>query len=325
MRRQAGIPRTVMALEAHDISVSFGRKPVLHDVSLTLQAGEIVVMLGPNGAGKSTFVQVASGLLHPGNGTVRISGHDIFTAAGGRLARQHLGVVRQELTLEPRLTARETLALSCALYHVPRRERAERVQYLLEAFDLVASASIPSSRFSGGMKRKLDLAASLAGQPSVLLLDEPTTGLDVRTRDMLWALLRDLVQNGTAVLLTTQYLHEASILADRAVFLRSGEIIAEGSLDTLRGLSGTRTLTGTSQPSQLMGLRDWLVRRGVPDGTVRIIGSEVQITDATSSTMELLLQAATQQDIEFQSLLLEAPSLDQVFLTLSGKEGVRSA
>ena len=323
--RQSGVPRTGTSLEARNISVSLGRKPVLRDVSFTLQAGEILVMLGPNGAGKSTFVQVASGLLHPDNGMLRIGGHDIFTAVGGRLARQQLGVIRQELTLEPRLTARETLALSCALNHVPRREREKRVQYLLEAFDLLASANIPSSRLSGGMMRKLDVAASLVGEPRVLLLDEPTTGLDVPTRDMLWALLRDLVQKGTAVLLTTQYLHEASILADRAVFLRSGEIIAEGSLDTMRGLSGTRTLTGTSQPSQLVGLRDWLVRSGVPGGSIRIIGSEVQITDATSSTMELLLHAAREQDIEFQSLLLEAPSLDQVFLTLSDKESVRSA
>jgi ABC-type multidrug transport system ATPase subunit len=294
-------------------------------VNLCLETGEILVMLGPSGAGKSSFVQVASGLLRPDKGTLRVDGHDIFTAAGGRRARQKLGVVRQELTLEPRLTARETLMLACALNHVPRQTRAKRSQDLLEAFDLGPAADSPCSTFSGGMKRKLDLAASLVGEPRVLLLDEPTTGLDVHTRETLWALLRDLVHTGTAVLLTTQYLEEASILADRAVFLRSGQVIAEGSLDTMRALTGTRTLTGISQPSHLLGLRDALVARGVADDDIRIIGSEVQVTDATSSTLELLLHAAAHRNIEFQSLRLEAPSLDQVFVTLSKEGSIRSA
>ncbi|MBT2536265.1 ABC transporter ATP-binding protein [Arthrobacter sp. ISL-69] len=307
-------------MEAHNIDASIGRNQVLYDVSLSVKAGEILVMLGPNGAGKSTFVQVAAGLHFPDTGIVRVGGQDIFSPAGGRLARQKLGVARQELTLEPRLTARETLELSCALTHIPRRTRAKRVRYLLDAFNLGSSADIPNARLSGGMKRKLDLAASLAAEPELILLDEPTNGVDVGARDVLWTLLRDLVYSGTAVLLTTHHLEEASVLADRAVFLRSGRIIAEGSLDIMRSLIGTRTLTGSAQPSELFGFRDALITKGVSDSHVQVLGSEVQVTDATTTTMNLVLQAATELGVEFQSLRLEAPSLDQVFLTLSEEE-----
>ena len=216
-----------LAIVVRGLHKAYGNHVVLDGVDLAVKTGTVTALLGTNGAGKSTTVGVLSTLLAADAGTVRVAGHDVATDP--QAVRAAIGVTGQACAVDDLLTGRENLRLMAALHHLGRRTGRERTDALLERFALEDAAGKPVSTWSGGMRRKLDLAMTLVGEPSVVFLDEPTTGLDVRSRRTLWAQVRALVAAGTTVLLTTQYLEEADHLADRVAVLDRGKVVAEGT------------------------------------------------------------------------------------------------
>ncbi|GIG39056.1 ABC transporter ATP-binding protein [Cellulomonas phragmiteti] len=220
------------AVDVRGLRKSYGDLTVLDGVDLTVAAGTVTALLGPNGAGKTTIVGILSTLLSPDGGSARVAGHDVVTQ--GDAVRRAIGVTGQVSAVDDLLTGVENLRLMTALHHLGRRAGRERVDALLTQFGLTEAARKPVSTWSGGMRRKLDLAMTLVGSPAVVFLDEPTTGLDPRSRRTLWDEVRALVAAGTTVLLTTQYLEEADHLADRVAVLDRGRIVAEGTAAELK-------------------------------------------------------------------------------------------
>ena len=216
-----------LAVDVRGLRKSFGGLCVLDGVDLAVRSGTVTALLGPNGAGKTTTVGILSTLLRPDAGTVRVAGHDVVTQPGA--VRAAIGVTGQMSAVDDLLTGAENLRLMASLHHLGRREGRERVDALLTQFALTDAARKPVSTWSGGMRRKLDLAMTLVGTPAVVFLDEPTAGLDPRSRRTLWDEVRALVAAGTTILLTTQYLEEADRLADRVAVLDGGRIVAEGT------------------------------------------------------------------------------------------------
>jgi ABC-2 type transport system ATP-binding protein len=221
-----------LAVDVRGLRKSFGDRCVLDGVDLAVRAGTVTALLGPNGAGKTTTVGILSTLLRPDAGTVRVAGYDVVTQP--QSVRAAIGVTGQMSAVDDLLTGVENLRLMVALHHLGRREGRERVDELLARFALTDDARKPVSTWSGGMRRKLDLAMTLVGAPAVVFLDEPTAGLDPRSRRTLWDEVRALVAAGTTILLTTQYLEEADRLADRVAVLDGGRIVAEGAPDELK-------------------------------------------------------------------------------------------
>jgi len=221
-----------LAVDVRGLRKSFGDLCVLDGVDLAVRSGTVTALLGPNGAGKTTTVGILSTLLRPDAGTVRVAGHDVVTQPGA--VRAAIGVTGQMSAVDDLLTGDENLRLMASLHHLGRREGRERVDALLTQFALTDAARKPVSTWSGGMRRKLDLAMTLVGTPAVAFLDEPTAGLDPRSRRTLWDEVRALVTAGTTILLTTQYLEEADRLADRVAVLDGGRIVAEGTPTELK-------------------------------------------------------------------------------------------
>ena len=221
-----------LAVDVRGLRKSFGDLCVLDGVDLAVRSGTVTALLGPNGAGKTTTVGILSTLLRPDAGTVRVAGHDVVTQPGA--VRAAIGVTGQMSAVDDLLTGDENLRLMASLHHLGRREGRERVDALLTQFALTDAARKPVSTWSGGMRRKLDLAMTLVGAPAVVFLDEPTAGLDPRSRRTLWDEVRALVTAGTTILLTTQYLEEADRLADRVAVLDGGRIVAEGTPTELK-------------------------------------------------------------------------------------------
>jgi ABC-2 type transport system ATP-binding protein len=218
---------STLAVDVRGLRKSYGEHTVLDGVDLAVEAGTVTALLGPNGAGKTTTVGVLSTLLAPDAGSVRVAGHDVVADPGS--VRAAIGVTGQVSAVDDLLTGVENLRLMAALHHLGRREVRERTDALLARFGLTDAARRPVSTWSGGMRRKLDLAMTLVGSPAVVFLDEPTTGLDPRSRRTLWEEVRALVAAGTTILLTTQYLEEADRLADRVAVLDGGRVVAEGT------------------------------------------------------------------------------------------------
>jgi ABC-2 type transport system ATP-binding protein len=277
------------------VTKSFGKAPVLRGIDLTVARGEIVALLGPNGAGKTTLINILSTLVAPDSGTARIGGHDVVreTAAVKAL----ISLTGQSAAVDEVLTGDENLRMMGRLTGLGRADAARRSRELLERFGLTASAGKRVKTYSGGMRRRLDLAISLLGTPPVVFLDEPTTGLDPASRQELWSVIRHLADNGTTVLLTTQYLEEADQLADRIAVLESGVIVAEGTPGDLKSRIG----------GEMVALHDadGAVLREIPtDGTVA----------GLRAALDALDDAAT------ASVTLRRPSLDDVFLSLTGKD-----
>lgn len=234
------MPETDAAISVRGLRKSFGDQTVLDGVDLVVEAGTITALLGPNGSGKTTTVGILSTLLAPDAGTVRVAGCDVVTQP--QAVRAAIGVTGQASAVDDLLTGAENLALMASLHHLGRREGRERVTGLLAQFGLTDAARKPVSTWSGGMRRKLDLAMTLVGTPAVVFLDEPTTGLDPRSRRTLWDEVRGLAAAGTTILLTTQYLEEADQLADRVAVLDGGRIVAEGTPAELKSAHDAGTL-----------------------------------------------------------------------------------
>jgi ABC-2 type transport system ATP-binding protein len=311
------MPATPM-IEVHGVSKSFASTRALDDVSLSAEEGRVLGLLGPNGAGKTTLVRILTTLLAPDAGWAKIDGLDCVKDA--QRLRSLIGLAGQYAAVDEVLTGRENLELVGSLYHLSRKERRERAQQVLERFDLVEAGNRPVKTYSGGMRRRLDLGASLVGQPPVLILDEPTTGLDPRSRVGVWEFISELIAEGTTVLLTTQYLEEADRLADRIVVIDLGKVIAEGTSDELKDqLGGNVIELQLADASHLDQALEALGELGLGRPHVENETRRISLpASAGAATLIDVARAVDEAGIELEDLQLHRPSLDDVFLALTG-------
>jgi ABC-2 type transport system ATP-binding protein len=308
------------AVEVDGVTKRFGTTLALDDVSFTVEAGGVLALLGPNGAGKTTLIRVLTTLLVPDKGRARIGGLDVQDDATA--IRSMIGLAGQFATVDELLTGRENLELVGLLYHLDKSEYQRRAEEALERMTLVEAGDMPVKTYSGGMRRRLDLAASLIGQPPVLFLDEPTTGLDPRTRNDLWDFIEDLVTDGTTVLLTTQYMDEAEHLADSIIVIDTGHVVAQGTADELKDHLGGNVLEiRVSEVTDIERAAALIADLGsVPP---RLDLDLRQISLPIMGGAKALIAAGRALDdegIALDDLGIRRPSLDDVFLALTGHE-----
>ena len=302
------------AIEVHGLRKAYGATVVLDDVDLVVGEGTVTALLGPNGAGKTTTVHILSTLVRPDGGTATVAGFDVVRQADG--VRASIGLTGQFSAVDKLLTGEENLLLMARLRHLgPQRSRT-RVAELLEQLDLVEAARKPLATCSGGMQRRLDLAMTLVSAPRVIFLDEPTTGLDPRSRRTLWDLVRGLVADGTTVLLTTQYLDEADALADRIAVLDGGRVVAEGTPDELKRLvpGGHLRLRFGDAPTYATAVGLFSGSTGDEAELVLTVPSDGGV-DALRTVLDRLAAAG----LEVDDLSIRTPDLDDVFLALTGR------
>ncbi len=315
-RGDPGTRLTGPAIEAEHLVKTFADLTAVDDVSFTVPQGTVLGLLGPNGAGKTTTVRMMTTLTRPTSGTARVAGHDVVREPDA--VRRSMGLTGQAATVDELLTGRENLRLIGSLYGLGRRDIRTLSEELLDRFSLTEAGDKVIKSYSGGMRRRLDLAVSLIAAPSVLFLDEPTTGLDPRSRVELWDVLRGLVRDGTTLLLTTQYLEEADQLADRIVVIDHGRIIAEGTPLELKDRAGRASIVLTvSHGHQLAAARE-LLEQHAPE--VHVDEAARQLTAAADGLRDMTRIAAVFDgtDIVLDDLGLKRPSLDDVFLSLTG-------
>ncbi|KPL33583.1 ABC transporter [Streptomyces anulatus] len=305
------------AIAANGLRKSYGDKAVLDGIDLAVPAGTVFALLGPNGAGKTTVVKILSTLISPGSdsGEIRVGGHDLATDP--QAIRATIGVTGQFSAVDGLITGEENMLLMADLHHLSRREGRRVAAELLERFDLVDAAKKPASTYSGGMKRRLDIAMTLVGSPRIIFLDEPTTGLDPRSRHTMWGIIRNLVSDGVTVFLTTQYLEEADELADRIAVLNNGKIAAEGSAEELKRLipGGHIRLRFTDPDayrSAAGALRE--VTRDDEALALRIP------SDGSQRELRSILDQLESAAIEADELTVHTPDLDDVFFALTGND-----
>ena len=305
---------------AQGLEKSFGETRALRGLDLSLQQGQILSVLGPNGAGKTTAVRILTTLTRPDAGTATVAGFDVVNAP--QQVRLHIGVTGQSSAVDELLTGRENLEMVGRLNRMPKDVTKVRATELLERLDLMDAATRVSGGYSGGMRRRLDLAASLMASPPILFLDEPTTGLDPRSRMQMWDLIEDLVKGGASILLTTQYLEEADRLADDIVIIDHGLAIARGNADELKEQAGGQRLEVVLvHPEQLEKAEPIVQRFG--EGSVQIDARRSRLMTPVSATDGLLAQVVLALDAEgiaINDLGVRRPTLDDVFLQLTGRE-----
>jgi ABC-2 type transport system ATP-binding protein len=304
----------------------FGDVVALKGLDLAVEAGSVFGLLGPNGAGKTTGVRILTTLLEPDGGRAQVAGYDVVKDAAA--LRAVLGLAGQFAAVDENLTGFENLEMVGRLYHLPKAEARRRAAEVLERFGLTEAGDRPAKTYSGGMRRRLDLGGSLVARPRVLFLDEPTTGLDPRSRLDLWAMIRELRSEGTTLLLTTQYLEEADHLADRIAVIDLGTVIAEGTVDQLKDRMGGEVLElHVSDTGQTQRAADVLT--GIGTGT-HVVDPEVGLvrihagTDGTSVVFEAVRRLDDAQ-IWVADLALHKPTLDDVFLSLTGHTAEQAA
>jgi len=305
-------------IEVEGVSKSFGETAALVAVDMFVPEGTVQGLLGPNGAGKTTLVRILATLLAPDAGRARISGVDVSQDPNG--VRSLIGLAGQYAAVDETLTGRENLVMVGRLYRLGTVLAKARAEESLERLGLVEAADRPVKTYSGGMRRRLDLGASLVGRPRVLILDEPTTGLDPRTRLDMWGFIRDLVQQGTTVLLTTQYLEEADQLADNIVVIDRGKVIASGTSDELKSRLGSDLIEVEVSAAELVGTTAALSAVGCEKPTIDQSRSRITIPvcDPVPDLMAAL-RALDLAGIVPSDLGIRRPSLDDVFLTLTGR------
>jgi ABC-2 type transport system ATP-binding protein len=307
------------AILAEGISKSFGDVHALDDVSLGVDAGTVLGMLGPNGAGKTTAVRIFTTLLRPDAGHAEVAGYDVVKDAVP--LRTAIGLAGQYAAVDEHLTGRENLEMVGRLYHLDRLEARRRADALLERFALSAAAHRVVRTYSGGMRRRLDLGASLIGRPQVLFLDEPTTGLDPRGRIEMWDVIKDLVSDGTTLLLTTQYLEEADRIADLIAVIDGGHVIAQGTADQLKAHVGGDQLEFRVPDRARLGEAAGIVV-GLGTGSPQVDNQTGQILmpvgEHGGTVLAELVRRLDAEGIEISDLALRRPTLDEVFLTLTG-------
>jgi ABC-2 type transport system ATP-binding protein len=300
------------AISAAGLRKSYGDKTVLDGIDLHIPAGSVFALLGPNGAGKTTAVKILSTLISADGGQAQVAGHDVATAAGG--VRAAIGVTGQFSAVDGLITGEENMLLMADLHHLPRGEGRRVTAELLERFDLTEAAKKPASTYSGGMKRRLDIAMTLVGNPRIIFLDEPTTGLDPRSRHNMWQIIRELVTGGVTVFLTTQYLEEADELADRIAVLNDGRIAAEGSAEELKRLiPGGHVRLRFTDPAAYQAAATALTEATRDEEALSL-----QIpSDGSQRELRSLLDWLDAAGIEADELSVHTPDLDDVFFALT--------
>jgi ABC-2 type transport system ATP-binding protein len=310
------MPVTQPAIEAIELVKKFGHNVAVDGVSFAVPQGTVLGLLGPNGAGKTTTVRMMTTLTEPTSGTARVAGYDVRRQPDQ--VRRNTGLTGQVATVDELLTGRENIRMIGSLYGIRRKELTALGNQLLEQFSIADAADRPVKSYSGGMRRRLDLAVSLLADPPVLFLDEPTTGLDPRSRTDLWDVLRGLVKAGTTLLLTTQYLEEADQLADNIIVMDKGRIIAEGTPLRLKQQAGNASLVVTVSRSGDLAAAEALLRK---TGAAVFVDAGVrQLTAAADGLADMTRVAGwlRDSDIDVDDIGLSRPSLDDVFLSLTG-------
>ncbi|MBN9183651.1 MAG: ATP-binding cassette domain-containing protein [Microbacterium sp.] len=312
-------PTTDWAVEAEGLVKVFGQNRAVDGVDLRVKTGTVYGVLGPNGAGKATTINMLATLMRPDGGTGRIFGHDVVREP--QIVRQLIGVTGQFASVDETLSATENLIIFSRLLGLSRAEARAKSVDLLERFGLTEAAKRPLKKFSGGMRRRLDLAASLIAQPPLIFLDEPTTGLDPRTRGQMWDTIRELVSTGSTVLLTTQYLDEADQLADRIAVIDRGRVVAEGTSDELKASVGTSSLqlrlADTADTGDALRAIEQVL--GV-HGTLSPEASRITAPMTDADRVADLLITLREAGIHITEMSVQKPTLDEVFLTITGHE-----
>ncbi|VDG17498.1 ATP-binding cassette domain-containing protein [Lactiplantibacillus mudanjiangensis] len=306
--------RKMNAIEVSHLTKRFGDKVAVDDVSFTVGTGEVFGLLGPNGAGKTTTLRMITTLLKIDQGSVTIFGHD--TAKEGRLARSMFGLTGQYASVDEDISARENLMIFSRLNGLSRAESKQRTTELLTEFSLVDSADKALKDFSGGMRRRLDLAVSLITRPALIFLDEPTTGLDPRTRTQMWDTIRKLVDQGSTIVLTTQYLDEADALADRIAVIDHGQLVKIGTPAELKQQVGGTTLTFTVDQPKQVATAVKLVTTQLK-AVVQRAGQQLSVTLDQVAQLTPVLTALQQAKVAISHLTVQEPSLDDVFMDLT--------
>ncbi|PPK63841.1 ATP-binding cassette domain-containing protein [Actinokineospora auranticolor] len=296
-----------------------GHKTVLAGVDLDVRAGSVFALLGPNGAGKTTTVHILTTLLAPDAGSARVAGYD--TASETRAVRAAIGVTGQFASVDDLLTGAENLRLMADLHHLGKREGTRVVDDLLARFDLAESAGKQAATYSGGMRRKLDLAMTLVGRPEIIFLDEPTTGLDPRSRRTMWDIVRELVADGMTIFLTTQYLEEADQLADRVAVLDRGRLVAEGTPGELkRQVPGTHVRLRLADAARLDA-----AARVLPGATPDPDALTLRVpSDGGVKSLRSLLDRLDEYAVEVEEFSVHTPDLDDVFLAITGHQSTEA-
>ncbi|EPH40009.1 daunorubicin resistance protein DrrA family ABC transporter ATP-binding protein [Streptomyces aurantiacus] len=317
MTATTGLIAPPKGITAQGLRKSYGEKVVLDGIDIQVSEGTVFALLGPNGAGKTTTVQILTTLISRDGGEARVAGHDLDQEPDS--VRESIGVTGQFAAVDGLLTAEENILLIADLLHLDKAEGKRRAAELLERFDLTEVAKKPASNFSGGMRRKLDLAMTLVGNPQVIFLDEPTTGLDPRSRRTMWEMIRGLVASGVTIFLTTQYLEEADQLADRIAVLDGGKIVAEGTADELK-----RRIPGGHIRLQFNDVQhmDAAVQRLALSTVTRDDESlSLQIpSDGSIPALRAVLDVLESSGIHAEALTVHTPDLDDVFLALTGQD-----
>ncbi|AMW10114.1 ABC transporter [Streptomyces qaidamensis] len=311
----SGAAVTVRGLVKH-----YGETKALDGVDLEVREGTVMGVLGPNGAGKTTLVRILSTLLQADSGQATVAGYDVVRQP--RQLRRVIGLTGQYASVDEKLSGWENLYMIGRLLDLPRKEARARADRLLERFSLTEAAKRPAATYSGGMRRRLDLAASMIGRPAVLFLDEPTTGLDPRTRNEVWDEVKRMVGDGVTVLLTTQYMEEAEQLASELTVVDRGQVIAGGAIEALKAKVGGRALRiRTADPTHLRplaGTLDELGITGLATTTVDTDRGDVLVPILSDEQLTAVVGAVTARGITLSSITTELPSLDEVFLSLTG-------
>ncbi|PKV86319.1 ATP-binding cassette domain-containing protein [Streptomyces sp. TLI_146] len=304
---------TSLAIAANGLRKSYGDKVVLDGIDLAVPEGTVFSLLGPNGAGKTTAVKILSTLVPADAGDLRVGGHDL--AAAPQAVRATIGVTGQFSAVDGLITGEENMLLMADLHHLSRREGRRVAAELLERFDLTEAAGKPATTYSGGMKRRLDIAMTLVGAPRIIFLDEPTTGLDPRSRHTMWGIIRELVSDGVSVFLTTQYLDEADELADRIAVLNDGRIAAEGTAEELKRLiPGGHVRLRFTDPA---AYRDATSALGEVARDDEALSLQIP-SDGSQRELRSLLDRLDSAGIEADELTVHTPDLDDVFFALTG-------
>jgi ABC-2 type transport system ATP-binding protein len=305
-------------LEAADLVKTFGKTRALDGLSLTMQPGEVLALLGPNGAGKTTFVNLVATLIRPDKGTLRVQGIDVARDPGA--VRRSIALAGQSAAVEPTMTGRENVAMVARLFGASAADARRDAAAVIEQMGLTDAADRLVRTYSGGMRRRLDLGASLVARPSLLLLDEPTTGLDPRSRIELWDVIRSLVANGTDVLLTTQYLDEADHLASQIAIIDHGRVIASGTPRELKRLAGSNVVEVHVRDSSALD-RVATILMAIGDGPATIDVPTRSVSVALSADTERVFAALRPLDdtgIAIDEVSVRQPTLDEAFLALTG-------
>ncbi|MFD5186474.1 ATP-binding cassette domain-containing protein [Streptomyces sp. NPDC058372] len=315
--RQGAGRQSPAAVSVVGLRKAYGEKTVLDGIDLHIPAGSVFALLGPNGAGKTTVVQILSTLIAADDGQAQVAGHDVAASPGG--VRAAIGVTGQFSAVDSLITGEENMFLMADLHHLSKQEGRRVTAELLERFDLTEAAKKPVAAYSGGMKRRLDIAMTLIGNPRIIFLDEPTTGLDPRSRHTMWGIIRELVSDGVTVFLTTQYLEEADELADRIALLNDGKIAAEGTASELKRLI----------PGGHVRLRftDPAAYKAAATALDEAVGDDEALTlqipsDGTQRELRSILDWLEAAHIEADELTVHTPDLDDVFFALTGGAGV---